>query len=107
MAEVKSTKSELSELVDLLRRYVVQETVEPLKRVARLLAVGSAAAILLGTGLVLLLIALLRVLETETGSLFAGEWSWAPYFITVLAGTVVLALAAAALLKSGSKAATK
>jgi len=103
----KGAKSELSDLVDLLRRYVVQETVEPLKGIGRTFAFGSGAAIFLGIGLVLLLIALLRALETETGTLFAGEWSWAPYFLTVIAGTVALGVAAAVLLKSGSKAATK
>jgi hypothetical protein len=100
-------RSELSELFDLLRRYVVQETLEPLKQVGRVLAFGSGAAVFLGIGLVLLLVGLLRALETETGTLFAGEWSWAPYFLTVIAGAIGLGLAAAVLLKGGSKAATK
>lgn len=109
MAEDRhGTASELSELVDLIRRYVMQETVEPLKRIGRGLAFGSAAAVTLGIGLVLLLVGLLRALQTETGSVFAGEWSWAPYFLTVIAGTAALGIAAVMVLRSsGTKVRAK
>lgn len=99
-AEARETSSDLKELVELLKRYLLQETVEPLKRVAKALAIGSAAALLLGIGLVLLLVAVLRALQTETGSLFAGEWTWAPYFLTVIAGALSLGIAGTVLLRS-------
>ena len=54
------------------------------------------AVFLLGTGLVLLALAGLRALQTETDSTFDGDWTWAPYLI-VVAGTIfvmVLALRA-------------
>jgi hypothetical protein len=94
-AGTTTTRTEVTELVTMLRRYVVQETVGPLKALGRTLAVGSASAVLLGIGGVLLLVALLRALQTETGSVFAGEFSWAPYFLTVIAGLAGLALAVA------------
>ncbi len=101
MAEDRhGTAAELSELAGLLRRYVMQETLEPLKRIGRDLAFGGAAAVTLGIGLVLLLVGLLRALQSETGSVFAGEWSWAPYFLTVIAGAAALGMAAAMLLRS-------
>ncbi len=99
MAE-KSAGSELSELVDLLKRYVLQETVGPLKTMGRSAGIGAAAAFLLGLGGVFLLIGVLRVLETETGTIFTGDWSWAPYFLTVVAGLLFLGAGAASLLRS-------
>jgi hypothetical protein len=79
-----------SELIDLLKRYVVQETVTPLKSAGRTLLFGSAAALLLGIGAVLLLVGVLRVLQTETGSTFAGSLSWLPYWITAACGLVIV-----------------
>lgn len=100
-AGTETTKAELSELVSLLRRYVVQETVGPLKSVARTLAFGAAAAVLFGIGGVLLLVGLLRVLQTETGTVFAGGWSWAPYFLTLVAAVMALGGAGAVIWRSG------
>ena len=65
---------------------MIQETVTPLKTVGRTLLFGSIAAVLLGIGTVLLLLAVLRVLQTETGTAFAGTWSWVPYPITGAVG---------------------
>ncbi len=55
---------------------------------------------MLGIGAILLLTGLLRALQTETGTLFAGEWSWAPYFLTLVAGLIGFGLLAAILLRS-------
>lgn len=88
------TKTELIELVGLLKTYTIQETAEPLKRIGRTLAFGSASAVLLGIAAVLSLIAVLRALQEETGTLFAGEWNWAPYLLTAIAGMIFLGVAA-------------
>lgn len=85
----KSIPTLASELLDLLRAYAKQETIQPLKGIGRWLAFGAAGSLLLGTGLVLLAVGALRALQTETGTTFEGNWSWAPYLI-VLAGCAVL-----------------
>jgi hypothetical protein len=100
MADQKSATSEVTELIDLLKRYVLQETVGPLKTMVRTLGFGAAAAVTFGIGGIFLLIGVLRVLETETGSMFTGDWSWAPYGLTVLAGVLVLGAAGFGLLRS-------
>jgi hypothetical protein len=92
--------SEANELVSLLWRYVLQETTGPLKSLGRVLGFGSAAALMFGIGGVLGLIGLLRVLETETGSWFTGSLTWVPYVLTLVAGCIVIALAATVLLRS-------
>lgn len=99
MPEVKAkadeTKNEVGELVNLLKAYLLQETVAPLKTIGRSLAFGIAAALMFGVAAVLSLVALLRALQGETGSLFSGEWNWAPYGLTAIAGLLFIGLAAA------------
>lgn len=103
-AKAGATSHEVGELVDLLKAYLLQETVTPLKRIGRELAFGAAAAIMFAAAAILSLVALLRALQGETGTLFAGEWSWVPYLLTSVAGCIFLGLAAARLLKSPKKA---
>lgn len=90
---VETTRNEVNDLYTLVRRYVLQETVGPLKALGRTMAFASGAAVLLGVGGILLLVGLLRLLQGETGTLFAGVWSWVPYFITLIVGLAGLAFA--------------
>ena len=73
------------ELRDLVVGYVKQETVVPLRQLGRYVAFGVLGSLLLGLGVVLLGVGGLRALQTETGSTFTGDWSWAPYGIVFLA----------------------
>ena len=80
----------VSELVDLTKAYAKQETVDPLKGLGRYLAYGLAGSLLLAIGVILLALAGLRVLQTETGTTFTGNWSWAPYLITLVGAALVI-----------------
>jgi hypothetical protein len=100
-------REEGAELLGLVRRYVIQETVAPLRTAARTLVFGLIGALFLGVGTVLLLVAVLRVLQTETGSAFAGNWSWVPYPITAILGLVVMGAFGSTLLRSRAKRAAK
>ena len=86
-----------SELWQLVVTYVKQETLVPIKGLGRFLALGVAGSAVLSVGLLLLALSLLRALQTETDSAFAGDWSWAPYGITLVACVAVAALAARAI----------
>lgn len=80
------------ELRDLVVAYFKQETVAPLRRLGRYLAWGVVGSFLMGTGVLLLALGLLRLLQNKTGSTFSGDWSWAPYlivFAALLAGAAV------------------
>ena len=92
-AENKSMTAVAGELWQLVVAYLKQETIEPLKGLIRFIAVGAGAMFCLGIGSVLLLLALLRVLQTETGSAFDGNWSVLPYVIA-LAGAGLIAMLA-------------
>jgi Putative Actinobacterial Holin-X, holin superfamily III len=75
------------ELRELVVAYAKQETVAPLRQLGRYVGFGLAGALVLGLGVVLLFVGGLRALQTETGSTFTGDLSWAPYLI-VFAATV-------------------
>lgn len=82
----------LSELVDLVRSYATQETVEPLKGLARFVGFGVVGSVLLGLGLVELAVALLRLLQPGPGDVFDDNLSFVPYFIVMLVCVAVAAL---------------
>lgn len=90
----KGAGGQAGDVVQLILDYAKQETLGPLKGLVRFLIAGVAGAIALSTGALLLLLGLLRALQTETGSTFRGDWSWAPYLVTAAAATVVMALSA-------------
>jgi hypothetical protein len=80
------------EFGDLVVAYAKQETLGPLRGLGRFVAFGVAGSIALSVGVLLLLLALLRALQTETGSTFTGHLSWLPYLITAAAALAVLGL---------------
>ena len=88
----KSLGETVSDIVELLKAYAKQETVEPLKRLGRYLGFGVGGSVLMATGFVLLILAGLRALQTQTGSTFTGSWSWAPYAIMIVVSLLVAVL---------------
>lgn len=93
----KSISSTAGEVWELVLAYVKQETIEPIKGIGRFLAFGAAGAFALGIGFVMFILAGLRVLQTETGDAFDGNWSVVPYVIMIVVAGVIAALAARAI----------
>jgi hypothetical protein len=87
-------KQGLGEMFDLVKAYARQETLDPLKGAGRWLGLGLAGSVLLVLGSLELILALLRALQTESGSSFTGNLSWLPYLITVVVTTVVAGILA-------------
>jgi hypothetical protein len=87
----EDARKQLSETIDLLKRYFLQETLGPLKHLGRSLLYGLLGGIALGIGLVLLIIAGLRALQEETGT-FHGNWSWVPYVLAVIGALAAIGL---------------
>ena len=83
MAE-SSTQQTFRELKELVVAYLRQETLDPLRNLGRYLGFGLAGGLLLGIGATCLAIGGLRAMQTETGTAFTGNWSWAPYAITTI-----------------------
>jgi hypothetical protein len=100
VSRAKTTKrNELLDSVELIRAYVQQETVDPLKGAARWMGFGLAGAVSLGFGVFLLMLGLLRLLQTEAASTFDGNWSWAPYAITLAVAAGIGGIAASRIRK--------
>lgn len=83
----------ISELVNTVRDYAKQETLGPLKGAGKFLAFGAAGALLLGVGLLLVLLGLLRLLQTEWERSASGSLSWLAYLIVLVACGGMIALA--------------
>jgi hypothetical protein len=96
----KSIPETIQELREMVVTYAKQETIDPLKGLGRFVGYGVAGSLLLGIGFVLLTLAGLRALQTQTGSTFRGNLSWLPYVITLVG---VLVVAAATVSRIGKK----
>ena len=92
-------KDEISELWDLVIAYVKQEAVEPLKGLLRYVAFGVAGSVVLVTGLSVLVLGVLRLLQAKTGSTFTGHLSWIPYCIAAGVTVVVAAMSGMGILR--------
>ncbi len=86
----KGAATQIAELKSLVIGYAKQETVDPLKTLGRYIAFGLAGSILIGAGLSMLLLALLRGLQSiET--LQDPTWNWVPYLVTGSVGVAMVA----------------
>ncbi len=83
---------QVTDLVESVKQYARQETVEPLKGAARWVAVGSLAALSLGLAMVFLALAVLRLSQDLGGAALDGSWSFVHYLITLIVVGVLVAL---------------
>jgi hypothetical protein len=88
----KSIPQVATELWELTLAYAKQETVDPLRGLGRYLGFGVGGSVVFGFGSILLLLSMLRALQTETGTTFTGSLSWVPYLIVVLMAAVLVGL---------------
>jgi len=80
------------DFVQLVVDYAKQETLGPIKGLGRFVAFGLAGSLALAVGSVFLLLAVLRALQSETGTAFTGDLSWLPYLITATLAAAVAGL---------------
>jgi cytochrome c biogenesis protein CcdA len=82
----------LGEVIEFVKTYAKQETVDPLKGAGRWLGYGAAAAFAMGLGLMIVLLGVLRLVQTEFDRLATGSLSWAAYAVTLVVTLVLLAI---------------
>ena len=78
-----------SETIDLVVRYVKQETIAPLRGARRWLAFGLLAAHAIVLASLFFLLGILRLLQSSALP-FAGGWSWVPYLLTALTAVLMI-----------------
>ena len=71
-------------VIDLVKAYATQQTLGPLKGAGRWLGYGVAAAAALGLGLSLIVLGILRLVQTEWDRSAEGGLSWVAYVIALL-----------------------
>jgi hypothetical protein len=97
----------VTELWELSVAYLRQETVGPLGGLGRFLGFGAVGALLAAVGTSVLLVAVLRVLQTETGTTFRGNLTPLPYVITAGAGLLVAVVAGLSVVSGSSRRSTR
>ena len=85
----KSFQTLVSELWQLTVAYAKQETLGPLKGIQKFLLWGVIGSFLVGLGVVLLSIGILRLVQQEAG--LAPHFSWVPY--AAVAGFAIICMA--------------
>ena len=85
----KSLPGEAQELFQLVVGYAKQETLDPVKSLGRFIGFGMAGALLGSLGAVLLLLGGLRLLQTETGDTFDGNWTFVPYVVVLVVSAAI------------------
>jgi hypothetical protein len=90
--EKQAEDASVGEIIDYVKAYAKQETLGPLKGAGSWLGYGLAAATTLGLGLVLMLLGLLRLLQTEWDRSASGNLSWLAYLVVLVVAGVLLVL---------------
>ena len=74
--------------------YLKQEALDPLKGLGRFLLWGLTGSLAIAVGILLVLVGILRLLQSETGTALTGDWSWVPYFAVASLGVGVAIVSA-------------
>jgi hypothetical protein len=82
----------VNEVVDYVKAYVRQETLEPLRGWGRYVGFGVAGAVLAAAGIVVALLGLLRLLQTEVDAFDGPNTSILAYLVTLCVGLIVVGL---------------
>ncbi len=85
-------KNGIADQLELIKAYARQQTLDPLKGSGRWVGMGLLGSVLLVVGGVSMTLALLRVLQEETGTNFTGNLSWVPYLLTMTVLITVMVL---------------
>lgn len=88
-----ATGDRVADVVQSVKAYARQETIEPVRGAARWVAVGTVAALSLGLAMVYLALGVLRLSQDLGGSSMAGAWSFVHYLVSLVVTAVLVGLA--------------
>jgi hypothetical protein len=84
---------QIGEAINLVKDYVVQETVGPLIGMGRKILFGVMGAVAMGAGLFFISLGLLRLIQDKLPRIATGSLSWISYLIVIVFSVGVSALA--------------
>lgn len=85
-----SSVDRVADVVETVKEYARQETVEPIRGAARWVAVGTVASLCLGVAMLYAALAVLRVSQDLGGSALDGSWSFLHYLVTAVVLAVLV-----------------
>lgn len=90
--EKRARPASIDAVIDSLTSYVKGQLLHPLSGAGRWLIFGLAGGVLIGGGVALGLLGVLRLLQTEFSGIAAEDsrLSWLPYLIVLVVGVAVL-----------------
>ncbi|MEZ5216809.1 MAG: hypothetical protein R2715_09540 [Ilumatobacteraceae bacterium] len=91
---------QVGDVLTLVKGFVRQETLGPLKGAGRWIAFGAAGSIMFGLGVFFSVLGILRLFQTETAGTFGGNMSILPYVFALLFCLIVMALAVSRIKKT-------
>jgi hypothetical protein len=80
-------------VIELVKAYAKQETLGPLKGIGRWLLMGVIGAVLIGLGVAIIILGILRLLQAEWTRSATGSLSWLAYLIVLVITVALAALA--------------
>lgn len=91
-ADSRQTVDPIVDLVDSVKSYARQETIDPIRGAARWVMVGTVAAACLGISLVMLTLGVLRLSQDLGGTALDGSWSFVHYLIALVVVSIMVAM---------------
>jgi hypothetical protein len=91
--------SSQEDVLELVVAYAKQETIEPLRGALRWILWGLASMAFICTGLVFIVLGVVRASQDVLGESFQQSWSFVSYFAGVLACGIVVAFALSSIKK--------
>lgn len=83
MSDPKSTYGQVEELIDLVKSYIKQETVDPLRTIGKRFGLGVGAAVVFGMSAIFFSLGFLRIVERYFDFMSRGVLSAVPYVLAV------------------------
>lgn len=87
-----SAVNQASDLVDTVKQYAKQETIDPIRGAGRWLAYGALASICLGLALIVATLGFLRLSQFLGGRAMSGSWSFVHYLVALAVDGALVAL---------------
>ncbi len=95
-------KADFDGLLSMLRAYLKQETLDPIRGLGRYLGFGLGSTVCFAVAEVFLVLSVVRVLQTTT-SAFQGNLSFIPYLVGLSVSLVFIYLTLLALKRDGKR----
>jgi len=81
------------DVIELVVAYAKQETIEPLRDAGRWIMWGLASMTFVSGGVILIILGILRLVQSALGEGFEGTWSWVAYGISMCGCLAVVGFA--------------